>query len=129
MTSASKGDLEFSIELRDDHSVTVTSTGAHAAEIEAAIGADPAFERTLRNMLMSSKIAYESPAMREVLNALRAEGNAPVAADLFAAVSAARDRTAAASYTLSMTQGVLTTAFVDPSGERFGGIVPEEASA
>ena len=41
---------------------------------------------------------------------------------LFDALDAARERLATSSYTITMSGGSLTTAFVDPDGEHFGGI-------
>jgi len=120
-----EGDLEFSIKLREDGSMAVTSDDPRAAEIEAAINGDPALQKTLRNMHMSSKIAYEMPAMREMFEAIRAAGDKPASPDLFSTARSARERTEAASYAFTMTGGILTSAFVDPSGGRFGGVAPE----
>src|SRR3546814_15638998 len=78
--------------------------------------------------LMSAKFGYELPVMKEAMDAMRAAGDEPVGRELFAAARAARDRVDAASFTFTLTQGVLTTAFVDPTGERFGGAAPEMAS-
>lgn len=123
-----EGDLEFSIEVNDDGSVAVKGAGAHSEEIEAAINADPALQKLMRNSYMSAKFGYELPIMKEAMDAMRAAGDEPVGRELFAAVRAARDRVAAASFTFTLTQGVLTTAFVNPTGERFGGVAPETAS-
>ena len=120
-----EGDLEFSAKQREDDSMAVTSDDPRAAEIETAINGDPALRRALRNMRMSSKIGYEFPAMREMFEASRAAEDKPFAADLFGNVRSARERTEAASYAFTMTGDVLTTAFVDPSGARFGCIAPE----
>src|SRR3546814_2169184 len=74
----------------------------------------------MRNSYMSAKFGYELPVMKEAMDAMRAAGDEPVGRELFAAARAARDRVDAASFTFTLTQGVLTTAFVDPTGERFG---------
>lgn len=123
-----EGDLEFSIALRDDGSIAATSGGAYAAEIGAAIDADPAFEKTLRDMLMSSKFTYMAEASRTEREAA-GTGDSSFPGRWLDSWSAARARTEAASYTFTMADGVLTTAFVDPSGARFGGAAPEAAAA
>lgn len=123
-----EGDLEFSIEVKDDGSVAVKGAGAHSEEIEAAINADPSLQKLMRSSYMSAKFGYELPVMKEAMDAMRAAGDEPVGRELFAAARAARDRVDAASFTFTLTQGVLTTAFVDPTGERFGGVAPETAS-
>jgi hypothetical protein len=123
-----EGDLEFSIEVKDDGSVAVKEAGAHSEEIEAAINADPSLQKLMRNSYMSAKFGYELPIMKEAMDAMRAAGDEPVGRELFAAIHAARDRVDAASFTFTLTQGVLTTAFVDPTGERFGGVAPETDS-
>ncbi|MEQ9609611.1 MAG: hypothetical protein RLN99_18275 [Kiloniellaceae bacterium] len=123
-----EGDLEFSIEMKDDGSVAVKGAGAHSEEIEAAINADPSLQKLMRNTYMSAKFGYELPAMKDAMDALRDAGDEPIRRDIFAAAHAARDRVAAASFTFTLTQGVLTTSFVDPTGERFGGVAPETAS-
>ena len=123
-----EGDLEFSIEVKDDGSVAVKGAGAHSEEIGAAINADPSLQKVMRNTYMSAKFGYELPAMKDAMDALRDAGDKPVGRDVFAAAHAARDRVAAASFTFTLTQGALTTAFVDPTGERFGGVAPETES-
>ena len=125
-----EGDLQFSIKMRADGSrgggsIVVENSNPRAAEIEAAINGDPALQKTLRNMHMSSKIAYEMPAMREMFEAIRAAGDKPASPDLFSTARSARERTEAASYAFTMTGGILTSAFVDPSGGCFGGVAPE----
>jgi hypothetical protein len=129
-----EGDLQFSIKMRADGSrgggsIVVENSNPRAAEIEAAINGDPALQKTLRNMHMSSKIAYEMPAMREMFEASRAAGDKPVSPDLFSTARSARERTEAASYAFTLTGGILTTAFVDPSGAHFGGVAPEAGPA
>ena len=123
-----EGDLEFSIEMKDDGSVAVKGAGAHSEQIEAAINADPSLQKLMRNTYMSAKFGYELPAMKEAMDVLRDAGDEPVRRDAFAAAHAARDRVSAASFTFTLTQGALTTSFVDPTGERFGGVAPETAS-
>jgi len=125
-----EGDLEFAIQPRDDGSIAVESGDPRAAEIEAALNGDPALRKTLRELHMISRFAYENPAMRQAIEAVRAaEEDGAVTTDLFAAARAARERTQAASYTLTMTQDGLSTAFVDAAGQRFGGVSPEPADA
>src|SRR3546814_5785123 len=96
-----EGDLEFSIEVKDDGSVAVKGAGAHSEEIEAAINADPSLQKLMRNSYMSAKFRYELPVMKEAMDAMRAAGDEPVGRELFAAARAARDRVDAASFTRS----------------------------
>lgn len=124
-----EGDLEFSIALRDDGSIAATGGGAHAAEIQAAIDADPAFEKTLRDMLMSSKFTYMADASRIESEAAGGGGNTSFPHRWSDSWAAARARTEAASFTFTMAGGMLTTAFAESSGERFGGVAPEAATA
>lgn len=124
-----EGDLEFAIEPRDDGTIELSSSHPRAAEIEAAINDDPSLCKTLRELQMTSRFAYEGPLMREAMEAVRDAEERPASSDPFAAVRALRDRLQASSYTLTMTGGVLSTAFVDPAGQRFGGVTPEAASA
>src|SRR3546814_905540 len=95
-----EGDMEFSIEVKDDGSVAVRGAGAHSDEIEAAINADPSLQKLMRSSHMSAKFGYELPFMKEAMDAMRAAGDEPVARELFAAARAARDRVDAASFTL-----------------------------
>src|SRR3546814_9558760 len=67
-----EGDLEFSIEVKDDGSVAVKGAGAHSEEIEAAINADPSLQKLMRNSYMSAKFGYELPVMKEAMDAMRA---------------------------------------------------------
>src|SRR3546814_2685593 len=92
-----EGDLEFSIEVKDDGSVAVKGAGAHSEEIEAAINADPSLQKLMRNSYMSAKFGYELPVMKEAMDAMRAAGDEPVGRELFAAARAARDRVDARS--------------------------------
>lgn len=124
-----EGDLEFAIEPRDDGTLDLSSSHPRVAEIEAAINDDPALCKTLRELQMTSRFAYEGPPMREAMEAVRDAEERPASSDPFAAVRALRDRLQASSYTLTMTGGVLSTAFVDPAGQSFGGVTPGAASA
>jgi hypothetical protein len=120
-----EGDLEFSIEVKDDRSVAVKGAGVHSEKIEAAINADPSLQKLMHNNYLSAKFGYEFPITKEAMDAMRAAGDEPLGRELFAAVHAARDRVDAASYTFTLTGGILTTAFVDADGERFGGVTTE----
>lgn len=122
-------DLEFAIRSRDDGTLAVSGGHPRAAEIEAAINDDPALRKTLRELHMTSRFAYEGPLMREAIEAARDLEEVSPGSDPFAATRALRERMQDSSYTLTMTGGVLSTAFVDPAGNRFGGVAPEAASA
>lgn len=124
-----EGDLEFSIAPRGDGSLAVTSNDPRAAEIEAAINDDAALQKTLRDSHMIAKFVFEAPAMREAFETVRSSGHNASTRALFDSVQAMRERAETSSYTFTMTGGTLTTAFVDPSGERFGGVVPEGEAA
>lgn len=123
-----EGDLEFSIEVRDGRSIAVTGGGARAADLEAAINGDPQLQRMLGSGYRSAEIAYKFPALKEALDAIRAGENESVSRNAFAAARAAGQRVEASRYTLTMADGVLTTAFVDQAGARFGGIAPAPAN-
>lgn len=124
-----KGDLEFAIRPRDDGTLAVTGGHPRIAEVEAAINDDPALRKTLRELHMISRFVYEGPLMRDAMEAARDLEEVAPGTDPFAATRALRDRLQDSSYTLTMTGGVLSTAFVDPAGNRFGGVAPEAASA
>lgn len=124
-----EGDLEFTIRPRDDGTLAVSGSHPRAAEIGAAINDDPALCKTLRELHMTSRFAHEGPLMREAAEAMRDAEVASPRSDPFAAMHALRQRMQTSSYTLTMTGGVLSTAFVDPTGQRFGGVAPEAASA
>jgi len=112
-----EGDLEFSIQVNDNGSIAVESSDPHAEALEAAINVDPALRRTFRELQMIARFAYHTPLLSE---ALKSSGT--LRAEAFAAADAAHERLDTASYAISMTGGVLTTAFVDPTGTRFGGV-------
>lgn len=121
-----EGDLEFSIEVKDDGSIAVQGAGEQGAALEAAINADPALQRLMRNSYMSANFAYTLPAMKDLFSAGEDQGIDRQAVE---AARAARDRVEAASFTFTLTDGLLTTSFVDPDGERFGGVAPEAGSS
>lgn len=120
-----EGDLEFSIEMNDDGSVAVKGAGGHNADLEAAINADPALQRLMRTNYMSAKIAYTFPAMKELFSGGDDQG---LKMEALKAATAVRDRVEAASFTFTLSEGVLTTAFVDTTGGRFGGVAPESTA-
>src|SRR3546814_11364249 len=113
-----EGDLEFSIEVKDDGSVAVKGAGAHSEEIEAAINADPSLQKLMRNSYMSAKLGYELPVMKEAMDAMRAAGDEPVAREPFAAAPAARDRAAAPRFTFTLKPRAPHPALVDTTGAR-----------
>lgn len=121
-----EGDLEFSIEVKDDGSIAVQGAGEQGAALEAAINADPALQRLMRNTYMSAKFAYTLPAMKNLFSAGEDQG---VDRQAVQAARAARERVEAASFTLTLTDGLLTTAFVDPAGGRFSTVAPEAGSS
>jgi hypothetical protein len=112
-----EGDFEFSIQLNDDGSFAVESDDPQAEALEAAINTDPALQRTFRELRMISGFAYHTPLLGDAL-----ESSGSARTEAFSAADAARERLNAASYTITMTAGKLTTAFVDPTGTRFGGV-------
>jgi len=125
-----EGDLEFSISVNDDGSIAVASDDPQAEALEAAINADSALQKTLREMKFFSGHALEMPAMKTALDWMREHEDAVSPRGLFDEVDALRERIEGSSYTFTMTGGTttggtLTTAFVDSAGESFGGIGTE----
>ena len=117
-----EGDLEFAISVNDDGSIAVQSDDPQAEALEQAINGDPALQKTLREMEMFSGHSVTMPAMKEAFDWRREHEDEVAPPGLFDALDAARERSENSSYTVIMIGGTLTTAFVDPDGERFGGI-------
>ena len=120
-----EGDLEFSIEAGDDGALRVESGNPRAAELEAAINADPALQKTLREMEMFSTHALEMPEMKAAFDWIHEHEDQVPPRGLFDALDAVRERIEDSRYTVTMTGGTLTTAFMDSSGDSFGGVNTE----
>ncbi|WP_340116598.1 hypothetical protein [Pelagibius sp. 7325] len=120
-----EGDLHFAITVNGDGSIAVAGDDPQAEALEQAINADPALQKTLRDMEVLSGHSLTMPAMKEALDWMREHEDQPAPRSLFDGVDALRQRIEGASYTFTMTGGTLTTAFVDAAGESFGGIGTE----
>lgn len=119
------GDVEFSVSVNDDGSIAVQSEDAPAEALESAINADPALQKTLRQMEQMSGHALTMPEMRKIVDWQHAHEDEIPPAGQHDGWRALQDRLGASSYRVTMVGGTLTTAFVDPAGERFGGIGTE----
>src|SRR3546814_17508785 len=70
-----EGDFEFSITVKDDSSIAVQSDDPRAKALEQAINADPALQKTLREMKLLSGHALAMPKMRELRDWMRGHKN------------------------------------------------------
>src|SRR3546814_13669814 len=93
-----------------DSSIAVQSDDPRAKALEQAINADPALQKTLREMKLFSCHALEMPKMRELMDWMREHENEISPRSLFGAVAAVRGRIEGSSYTGTVTGGTPTTA-------------------
>src|SRR3546814_11417120 len=100
-----EGDFEFSITVKDDSSIVVQSDDPRAKALEQAINADPALQKTLREMKLFSGHALEMLKMRELMEWMQEHENEISHRSLFGAVEAVRERIEGASSTVSTTGG------------------------